>query len=126
LAKALGHSIGAIAQAIGRPKSTISRELSLGSRIQGQLPDPSVSNRVVGYNFAEDGRFFEPHAGVQTDSGHCDADQERNSPAPGEEIPLVHTGRGVLVVMMVAITEKIEAESDRDNACVVVIIHARP
>ena len=26
LAKALGHSIGAIAQAIGRPKSTISRE----------------------------------------------------------------------------------------------------
>ena len=28
LAKALGHSIGAIAQAIGRPKSTISRELS--------------------------------------------------------------------------------------------------
>ena len=28
LAKALGHSIGAMAQAIGRPKSTISRELS--------------------------------------------------------------------------------------------------
>ena len=28
LAKALGHSIGAIAQAIGRPKSTVSRELS--------------------------------------------------------------------------------------------------
>ena len=28
MAKALGHSIGAIAQAIGRPKSTISRELS--------------------------------------------------------------------------------------------------
>ena len=28
LAKALGHSIGAIAQAIGRPKSTISPELS--------------------------------------------------------------------------------------------------
>src|SRR5262245_12134249 len=28
LAKALGHSIGTIAQAIGRPKSTISRELS--------------------------------------------------------------------------------------------------
>src|ERR1700761_817789 len=28
LAKALGHSIGVIAQAIGRPKSTISRELS--------------------------------------------------------------------------------------------------
>ena len=28
LAKALGHSIGAIAQAIGRPRSTISRELS--------------------------------------------------------------------------------------------------
>src|SRR5262245_44500177 len=28
LARALGHSIGVIAQAIGRPKSTISRELS--------------------------------------------------------------------------------------------------
>src|SRR5262245_46864976 len=28
LAKAVGHSIGAIAQAIGRPKSTVSRELS--------------------------------------------------------------------------------------------------
>jgi hypothetical protein len=28
LAKALGNAIGAIAQAIGRPKSTISRELS--------------------------------------------------------------------------------------------------
>ena len=27
-AKALGHSIGAIEQAVGRPKSTISRELS--------------------------------------------------------------------------------------------------
>jgi transposase, IS30 family len=27
LARNLGHSIGAIAQAIGRPKSTISREL---------------------------------------------------------------------------------------------------
>src|SRR6476659_2098310 len=28
LAKALGHSVGAIAKAIGRPKSTVSRELS--------------------------------------------------------------------------------------------------
>ena len=28
LARTLGHSIGTIAQAIGRPKSTISRELS--------------------------------------------------------------------------------------------------
>ena len=28
LAKAVGHSIGAIANAIGRPKSTVSRELS--------------------------------------------------------------------------------------------------
>src|SRR6476620_7945779 len=28
LAKAVGHSIGAIAEAIGRPKSTVSRELS--------------------------------------------------------------------------------------------------
>jgi hypothetical protein len=32
LAKALGHSIGAIAQAIGRPKSTAWRELSAGCR----------------------------------------------------------------------------------------------
>ena len=32
LAKALGHSIGAIAQAIGRPKSTITRELSRDQR----------------------------------------------------------------------------------------------
>jgi transposase, IS30 family len=28
LLKALGHSIGAVAQALGRPKSTVSRELS--------------------------------------------------------------------------------------------------
>ena len=28
LAKAVGHSIGAIAKAIGRPRSTVSRELS--------------------------------------------------------------------------------------------------
>jgi IS30 family transposase len=32
LAKAVGHSIGAIAKAIGRPKSTVSREL-LGNRL---------------------------------------------------------------------------------------------
>jgi IS30 family transposase len=30
LAKAVGHSIGAIAKAIGRPKSTVSRELLPG------------------------------------------------------------------------------------------------
>ena len=37
LAKALGHSIGAIAQAIGRPKSTISRELSRNKLPSGLL-----------------------------------------------------------------------------------------
>ena len=37
LAKALGHSIGAIAQAIGRPKSTISRELSRNKLPSGTL-----------------------------------------------------------------------------------------
>jgi IS30 family transposase len=36
LAKALGHSIGAIAQAIGRPKSTISRELSRNKLTSGR------------------------------------------------------------------------------------------
>jgi IS30 family transposase len=41
LAKALGHSIGAIAQAIGRPKSTISRELS-----RNKLPSGRYSPRT--------------------------------------------------------------------------------
>jgi IS30 family transposase len=41
LAKALGYSIGAIAQAIGRPKSTISRELS-----RNKLPSGRYSRRV--------------------------------------------------------------------------------
>ena len=36
LARTLGHSIGAIAQAIGRPKSTISRELSPNKRPSGR------------------------------------------------------------------------------------------
>ena len=44
LAEALGHSIGAIAQAIGRPKSTISRELS-----RNKLPSGRYSpNRRAG------------------------------------------------------------------------------
>jgi transposase, IS30 family len=38
LAKALGHSIGAIAQAIGRPKSTVSREL-----LRNRLPSGRYS-----------------------------------------------------------------------------------
>src|SRR5262249_613540 len=42
LAKAVGDSIGAIAQAIGRPKSTISRELS-----RNQLPSGRYSLIVL-------------------------------------------------------------------------------
>jgi hypothetical protein len=37
LAKAVGHSIGAIAEAIGRPKSTVSRELSRNRLPSGRL-----------------------------------------------------------------------------------------
>ena len=37
LAKALGHSIGAIAKAIGRPKSTVSRELRATSCRAGAI-----------------------------------------------------------------------------------------
>src|SRR5262249_6691387 len=37
LAKAVGHSIGAIAKAIGRPKSTVSRELS-----RNKLPSGAI------------------------------------------------------------------------------------
>ena len=40
LAKALGHSIGAIAQAIGRPKSTVSRELSRNKLPSGPVDAP--------------------------------------------------------------------------------------
>jgi IS30 family transposase len=38
LAKAVGHSIGAIAKAIGRPESTVSREL-----LRNRLPSGSYS-----------------------------------------------------------------------------------
>ena len=38
LAKAVGHSIGAIAKAIGRPKSTVSREL-----LRNRLPSGRYS-----------------------------------------------------------------------------------
>src|SRR5271169_6863565 len=37
LAKAVGHSIGAIAKAIGRPKSTVSRELSRNKLPSGPI-----------------------------------------------------------------------------------------
>ena len=44
LAKAVGHSIGAIAKAIGRPKSTVSRELSRNKLPSGRYcftpPEP--------------------------------------------------------------------------------------
>jgi hypothetical protein len=45
LLKALGHSIGAIAQAIGRPKSSISRELSR-NRLQWALLATSRRRRL--------------------------------------------------------------------------------
>jgi hypothetical protein len=41
LARTLGHSIGAIAQAIGRPKSTISRELSRNKLPSGRCLQPA-------------------------------------------------------------------------------------
>ena len=44
LAKALGHSIGAIAQAIGRPKSTVWRELS-----RNRLPSGRGSKEIEPY-----------------------------------------------------------------------------
>ena len=40
LAKAVGHSIGAIAKAIGRPKSTVSRELSRNKLPSFTPPEP--------------------------------------------------------------------------------------
>jgi Helicase associated domain/Helix-turn-helix domain len=46
LARTLGHSIGAIAQAIGRPKSTISRELSR-NRLPSGRPDGYKLGRWV-------------------------------------------------------------------------------
>ena len=56
LAKALGHSIGAIAQAISRPKSTISRELSrnvaerikieCAGRARPDIPGRCIRHRV--------------------------------------------------------------------------------
>ena len=49
LAKALGHSIGAIAQAIGRPKSTISRELSRNKLPSGRY---SPLHAAGAYQFA--------------------------------------------------------------------------
>jgi IS30 family transposase len=42
--KALGHSIGAIAQAIGRPKSTISRELSRNRLPSGDRERQSLTD----------------------------------------------------------------------------------
>ena len=45
LAKALGHSIGAIAQAIVRPKSTISRELSRNKLPSGRYSPLHAARR---------------------------------------------------------------------------------
>jgi IS30 family transposase len=45
LAKALGHSISAIAQAIGRPKSTVWRELSWNSLPSGRY-SPDLSSET--------------------------------------------------------------------------------
>ena len=62
LAKALGHSIGAIAHAIGRPKSTISRELS-----RNKLPS---------------GRYSPLHAAgsLSIAQAACSADRTRSRP----------------------------------------------
>jgi Helix-turn-helix domain len=52
LAKALGHSIGAIAQAIGRPKSTVWRELSRNRLPSGRyspLHAAGQANRPISY-----------------------------------------------------------------------------
>jgi IS30 family transposase len=43
LAKALGHSIGAIAQAIGRPRSTVWRELSRNRLPSGRYSPGGVN-----------------------------------------------------------------------------------
>ena len=40
LAKAVGHSIGAIAEAIGRPKSTVSREFAQQAAERALLAAP--------------------------------------------------------------------------------------
>jgi len=61
LAKAVGHSIGAIAKAIGRPKSTVSRELSRNKLASYRNGDPLKptratlmgSNRTVRNNHSE-------------------------------------------------------------------------
>jgi len=43
LLKAAGHSIGAIAQATGRPKSTVSRELSRNRLPSGRCSPPRAA-----------------------------------------------------------------------------------
>src|SRR4249920_1839562 len=48
LAKALGHSIGAIAQAIGRPKSTVWRELCRNRLPSGRFTPPEPINCAGG------------------------------------------------------------------------------
>jgi len=47
LAKALGHSIGAIAKAIGRPKSTVSRELSRNKLPSGRYSARSAASLLA-------------------------------------------------------------------------------
>ena len=68
LAKALGHSIGAIAQAIGRPKSTISRELSRNKLLSGRY-SPLHAAGVL--------------ADIDTDYGYCVVE------IVGHSVPLV-------------------------------------
>src|SRR6185436_4437985 len=52
LAKAVGHSIGAIAKAIGRPKSTVSRELSRNKLPSGRYSPLRVTARRAGIGWA--------------------------------------------------------------------------
>jgi hypothetical protein len=54
LAKAVGHSIGAIAKAIGRPKSTVSRELSRNKPPSGRYsPGKKVYDEGTGHLLQE-------------------------------------------------------------------------
>jgi IS30 family transposase len=48
LAKAVGHSTGAIAKAIGRPKSTVSRELSRDAGHSRVRAPPHMIRGMIG------------------------------------------------------------------------------
>src|SRR5262249_34743170 len=41
---------------------------------------------VLGFDLAEDGCLLELHPNIQSDTDQNDADQERNTPSPAEEI----------------------------------------